>query len=202
MVSIDIGVIIDVLAAIGGTSGIILGINYIRNKFLKLKILSSRGEWKTIQGDLIVKLKLQLFNKKDYPVYITDIVGFLIADQNKNNQRKIHDKRPWKFSSTKIEGRGTAELEIELNFSDVDIDSLERIGYAHFTGFTKDGVPVAVAENPQSEEERKKLPLRLNIALHINGNKTIENVVPVSGSDKSRYGTLSLIEIERLKRGM
>lgn len=203
----DYAFIFNILAAIGGTTGIVNLIQWIKSKKAKVKIQFSTGDFYFLQGDLIVHFKTQLTNERDEAVYITDIIAFIAEDPSKTKDKKGHmfigNPTSSVFSPTKLEAKGTIDLDYEINFSNIDVHPIDRIGLTHFAGFMKGDVPVIIANESDFDEKWDDLPIEMKLFIHINGKEVIDTILAVhpKGTEKGNsHGTLDFFQIAKIQR--
>ncbi|MGV8087198.1 MAG: hypothetical protein ACP5N1_06230 [Candidatus Woesearchaeota archaeon] len=199
----DTSILFNILASIGGASGVVTFFKWMKNRKAKVKVISSNADYKVYQDDFIVLMNLQLTNEKDKAVYITDIVGIL-KDEPSSKGKKCYTMRPTspRFTPTKIEANSTIELRFEINFSHIDLSKIKRVLIADFAGFIGDGVPLVIARESDLEDKRDSLPLEMKLILHINGKELVESIISVFPSEinDGLYGTLNSINIKQLER--
>lgn len=198
--------IFNILAAIGGTNGIINLIKWIKSKKAKVKIQFSIGDFYFLQEDLIVHFKTQLTNERDEAVYITDIVALIAEDPSKTKDKngRMFTGNPISpdFSPTKLEAKGTIDLDYEINFSKIDVHPIDRIGETHFAGFIGE-VPLLIANESDFDEKWDELPIEMKLFIHINGKEVIDTIVaahPKGTKIGTSYGTLNFIQFAKLQR--
>jgi len=198
--------IFNILAAIGGITGIINLIKWIKSKKAKVKIQFSIGDFYLLKGELIVHFITQLANERDEAVYITDIIAFIAEDpsktKDKNGRMFIGKPANPIFSPTKLEAKGTIDLDFEINFSNIDVHPIERIGLAQFGGFIGDDVPVVILNESDFDEKWDDLPIETKLFIHINGKELINTIVTAHPkvTKNTSYGTLQFIQIAKLQR--
>jgi len=199
-------IIFNVLASIGGISGIIYFYKWVRNRKARIMVLSSSSEYHISQDDLIIHTKLQIANKREEAVYITDVLALLKEDpaKTKDNKGHVYSKRPTNpvFSPTKLEGKSATELNFEFNFSNIDIHPIKRVGIANFLGFLGGRIPVVIAKESDFDEKWDQLPLEMKLIMHINGKEIISSTqgVFLRGTTDRNYGTLSAVQIAQIER--
>lgn len=84
----DYTFIFNILAAIGGTTGIIDLFKWIKSKKAKIKIQFSIGNFYLLQEDFIIHFRTQLTNERDEAIYITDIIAFIAEDPSRTKDKK------------------------------------------------------------------------------------------------------------------
>lgn len=202
--AVSYDIIFQILATIGGLSGIVSAFKWFKNKRAKVKILSSLGEYYFYQDELFVHTKLQITNEKEDSVFITDIVALMKENPSKTKDKKgrVFNKRPTTtFSPTKIEAKGTIEIEFTINFSTMDIHPINRVGLASSFGFLDNGMPIIIVKESIFDEKWDQLPLEMKLFIHINGKEITESMIGVfaQGNIES-HGTLNVIQIAQLER--
>jgi hypothetical protein len=193
-----------ILASIGGFTGIINLYNWIKSKKAKVKIQFPKGNFYCYQDDLIVHSKIQLSNERDEAVYVTDIIALITEDPSKTKDKegRSFTMRPTNpvFSPSKIEAKGTIDLDFEINFSKIDVHLIERtVNYAKFCA---DDVVCYDLDKKAFIKKWDDLPLIMKLFIHINGKELIDTFVrvfPRSTTDSS-FGTLDLFQIGKLQR--
>lgn len=98
------------------------------------------------------------------------------------------------FFHLQLEAKGTIDLDYEINFSNIDVHPIERIGLAQFVGFIEN-VPVVIANESDFEKNWDDLPIEMKLFIHINGKEVINTVVTAhpKGTKNTSYGTLNCI---------
>ncbi len=200
----DYTVIFYILASIGGLNGIINSYNWIKSKIAKVKIQFPRGNFYFYQDDLIIHTKIQLSNERDEAVYVTDVIALITEDPSKikDKEGRSFTMRPTNpvFSPSRIEAKGTIDLDFEINFSKIDVHLIERIvNYAKFCA--NDNLCYDLNKKVYIEKW-DDLPLIMKLFVHINQKELIDTFVRVfPGETKdSSYGTLDFLQISKLKR--
>jgi len=198
----DLTILFNILASIGGASGIINLFKWIKNKNANIKILFSIGDFHFDQDDLIVHTKLQLTNERDEATYVTDIIGLIKEDPSKRKNPNVFTMRPTNpiFSPTKLEAKGTIELDFEINFSNIEIDKIKRRVLAKFIGFM-DGVPIYQAKESDFDEKWDELPLEMELFIHINGKELLNTNVVVFSAETTNgsFGSIDSVQIAQLQ---
>lgn len=198
--------IFNILASIGGATGIINLTKWIKSKKEKVRFQFSIGDFYLYQDDLIVHTKTLLTNERDEAVYITDILAFIAEDPSKTKDKKgrLFTKRPTSpvFSPTKLEAKGTIELDFEINFSSIEVHPIKRIHLANFVGFLGGDIPLFEAKESDFYEKWDDFPLEMKLFIHINGKELIDTEVMVfpRGTTDASYGTLDIVQIAKLQR--
>jgi hypothetical protein len=203
---------IEIWNSIGGVTGLasfvgcVLGIISIylhwKNSQKNIKVVDISGfyyfddsDLKFTENNLEIRVNVIIHNEKDYPIVVTDAVGFL---KQTNSEKIILSKRnsitniPQKINSNDV-------LNLDLAFyytinSEKDFNTLARFSQIKFVGFQNE-VPIAIME----EEDKNNInnPLRFKLLLHFDGNYKIEKIVPVGLKDnETNSGTLNIVDIK------
>jgi hypothetical protein len=184
-------------------------------------IYTSKKSSKEGFSEIRVKIEMGFLNNSEEAVSITDIVGFLNYDKTKYvkaiasqpNISKIpmvNSSRPNNFQETanfSIPPHETVKRTIVMDFKDIVLTLVDRMGVAHFAGFSKNGkLGTWIVIEGELEEKWNEYALDFLMAIHINGNKikyVRESVSPKT--DKEKQGTIAPAEeatiMMRLERG-
>jgi hypothetical protein len=197
-------VIFYILASIGGLTGIINSYKWIKSKIATVNIQFPRGNFYFYQDDLIVHTKIQLSNERDEAVYVTDVIALITEDlsKTKDKEGRSFTMRPTNpfFSPSRIEAKGTIDLDFEINFSKIDVHLIERI--VNYAKFRADDTLCYDLDKKSFIEKWNDLPLIMKLFIQINEKELIDTfvrVLPRETKDFS-YGTLDFLQISKLER--
>ena len=218
-------VIVGVAQIIGSLAGL-LSFGYIIYSAWKKrqKIVKVYGEGSyTIQkkegsqcDGLVCQVQLLFVNNKDEPASITDIIGVVrynkkehvqhsqeIISQTKNYLLATEAK-PINLKNT-INLAPHQNLRIELNFifNDVLVKYLDRFQSAHLMGFLAETDSPVVFMYEHENASTENLPIMLLISGHIDGEKTVKEVIPLIQKENGKrlnVGTFSAIDVGRIKK--
>jgi hypothetical protein len=199
----DYTLIFNILATIGGASGVVGLVKWCRNKMSKVKMLYPIGDFHLSDKDLVVHFQAKLVNEKEESVYITDIAAFVagIPSKTEDGRGYVVCGQP-NFSMTKLEAKCTIDIDYEIKFQNIDVHQIDRIGVTHFMGFMGN-VPVIMANENDFDEKWDDLPIEMKVYFHINGKDLINATVaayPNSAGERFSRGTLGGIDIAKLQR--
>jgi hypothetical protein len=189
---------------------------YLISATYKSKVSSHEGF-----SEVTVNIEMGFLNDSEEAVSITDIVGFLNYDKSKYDKAiasqpniskipMVYPSRPNNFQETvnfSIPPHETLKRTIVMNFKDVVLSLVDRMGVAHFAGFNKRGnVGTWIVMVDELEEKWNEMALDFLMAIHINGNKIKYVHGPVyPKTEKGKQGTIAPAEeatiIMRLERG-
>lgn len=202
----NLAIIFNILAAIGGVSAVFSFFKWVKGKSARVKVISSNAEYHVFLDGLITKSKLQIANERNESVFITDIIGLVKEDPSKKKDRKgrvfaIRPSNP-SFTPMKIDARSTVELGVNLHFPKVAPRPLRRLGVANLLGFLANGVPVVLAKESDFDEKWDQLPIELKLIIHVNAKTIIEELVGAyqKGATDGSCGTLNSVQIAKFQR--
>lgn len=160
-------------------------------------------------------IEVGFLNNSDETVSVTDVVGTLRYNKGlyeRNISSKVDfpripralSKRPDNFhevANFSIEPHKVIKKTIVINFPNMILNLVDRIGIAHFAGFLDGKIPIFTADERELKERWSEHPLDLILSVHIDGKKIIHTSVSLfRKGDRVVSGTLSVVDIERIKQ--
>jgi hypothetical protein len=164
--------------------------------------------------DVTAKIRLAFLNDSEEGITITDIVGSLRYNKeffermtSPINPKRIDEvivARPTKSEDIvhfTIPPHATIKKEIELVFSSLIIECIDRIGLAHFAGFIDGKTPFLRVDERELKEKWHLHPLIMILSIHVNGKKKHHKLIGLWGNaDNISHGSLNMIDIEKIKK--
>lgn len=202
-------VVFQILVAVGGASGLLLGVEKIWKIFTgKSRILYSSGyfEKEPMAKGSLQNLKCSavvcVANSKNHSISITDLICMVKYNKSKHNKGddEVIPVNPQTNPPLPLNISPNESCRIEFNF-DVRDDfflSLERLRQARFIGFIDEVVPLVVGDD--SEPNPNLDPVHAELFVHVDGKDTLRVTMPLYPQKGLRGGTFSAIKIEEMKR--
>jgi len=97
--------------------------------------------------------------------------------------------------------RETVRKAVEIEFPNMIVGLIDRMGIVHFTGFLNGKIPSFLVDERELKEKWSLHPLDLLLSIHINGKKMYHTHIALfRETEGERSGTLGVVEIERIKK--
>ncbi len=212
--------ILEIIQLGGGLAGYV-SIFYLLLRKLrkKIRIYGVSGTYEVEETEtkgfynIKATVEVNFLNGSDETIAVTDVVGFL--RYNKKLYEKylsslvnvplipeVYYQRPRNFREAANFNVAPGEVvrkSFEIVFPNMLLDLVDRMGIAHFSGFLNGKIPIFNVYEKELKEKWSDCPLHMLLSIHINGEKMRHIHVPLIKSERESLGTLSIIDVEKIK---
>ena len=212
--------ILEIIQLGGGLAGYVsifyLLLRKLRNKIRIYGVSGTYEAEKTKNNgfyNIKTTVEVSFLNGSDKTIAITDVIGFLRYDKRLYEKYlsslidvphipEVYHQRPRNFREAANFNVAPGEVvreSFEIVFPNMLLDLVDRMGVAHFSGFLNGKIPIFSVYERELKEKWSDCPLYMLLSIHINGEKIRHLHVPLVKSERESIGTLSIIDVEKIK---
>ncbi|RLF43260.1 MAG: hypothetical protein DRN18_00540 [Thermoplasmata archaeon] len=227
-----VSIISSIIGATGGASGWTLTWFYWKKFKRRIKVtplhswysktrkfsIDDDGSYRIVEitegrkdkNKILMEINLLIVNDGEISISITDAIAMVKYSKDKlpalQYTQAVFEAHPLNVDYTLpfvVKSHEAKKLQLFYEFKNINVDLLERVGFAKFLGWLRGEVPIVIADEREKEKLWDTLPLQTLLLLHVDAEETENIYIPVFPEDhkiEQKLITLDAIQVENIKR--